>query len=219
MWVRRLVIAVALVQGGWLAFDGGRALLVGEYVTARSGPYAGQLGPWSKLVSAVGIEPRSTLMKSVHLLLGLATLACATGFARRSSWGGRGILACAVLGLWYLPFGTLLGVLQIVLLFAWSAWWAYRRHPLATALLVVLVTPALAATFDTGNITFLCAMGIWAAHFTGPRLGGFMWALATALKWFPALLIFVLPPRARLWGIAWLTLMGILTLAIWPVAR
>ena len=46
-----------------------------------------------------------------------------------------------------------------------------------------------------------------------------MWALATALKWFPALLIVVLPPRARLWGIAWLVLMGILTLAIWPVAE
>ena len=45
-----------------------------------------------------------------------------------------------------------------------------------------------------------------------------MWALATALKWFPALLIFVLPPRARLWGFAWLALMGLLTLAVWPVA-
>ena len=120
-----------------------------------------------------------------------------------------------------LPWDTAWFVYRVVclVLFAWSAWWAYRQHPLATALLVVLVTPALAATFDTGNITFLCAMGIWAAHFTGPRLGGFMWALATALKWFPALLIVVLPPRARLWGVGWLVLMGVLTLAIWPVAE
>jgi len=103
-----------------------------------------------------------------------------------------------------------------ILLFAWSVTWAYRRHPLATALLVLLVTPALAATLDTGNITFLCAMGIWAAHFIEPRIGGFMWALATALKWFPALLFLILRPRTRLWGLVWLALLGVLTLAVWP---
>lgn len=103
-----------------------------------------------------------------------------------------------------------------ILLFLWSVAWAYKQHPLATALLVLLVTPALAATLDTGNITFLCAMGIWGAHFVGPRLGGFMWALAAALKWFPALLFLILKPRTRLWGIAWASLFGILTLAVWP---
>jgi hypothetical protein len=103
-----------------------------------------------------------------------------------------------------------------ILLFLWSVAWAYRQHPLATALLVLLVTPALAATLDTGNITFLCAMGIWGAHFVGPRLGGFMWALAAALKWFPALLFLILKPKTRLWGIAWAALFGVLTLAVWP---
>jgi hypothetical protein len=105
-----------------------------------------------------------------------------------------------------------------VILFVWSAYWAWQRHPLATALLVAFITPALVATLDTGNITFLCAMGIWAAHFSGPRLGGFLWALATALKWFPVLLIFALPPRARLWGLAWGALFVLLTLAVWPAA-
>lgn len=33
-WV---VLVMALVEGGWLAFDGGRALVVGDYVTAQSG--------------------------------------------------------------------------------------------------------------------------------------------------------------------------------------
>jgi hypothetical protein len=94
--------------------------------------------------------------------------------------------------------------------------WAWRQHPLATALLVLVITVPLAATLDTGNITLLCAMGIWAAHFVGPRLGGFMWALATALKWFPLVLFLILPPRARLWGIVWMVLFGILTLAVWP---
>jgi hypothetical protein len=117
-----------------------------------------------------------------------------------------------------LPWETAWFVYRVVnlLLFVWSAAWAYRQHPLATALLVLLITPALAATLDTGNITFLCAMGIWGAHFVGPRLGGFLWALAAALKWFPALLLVILPPRARLWGLVWAALLALLTLSVWP---
>jgi hypothetical protein len=117
-----------------------------------------------------------------------------------------------------LPWETAWFVYRVfnIIIFTWSVWWAYRQHPFATALLVLVITIPLAATLDTGNITLLCAMGIWASHFVGPRLGGFMWALATALKWFPLLLFLILPPRARLWGIAWVGLFGILTLAVWP---
>ena len=119
-----------------------------------------------------------------------------------------------------LPWETAWFVYRVfnVILFVWSVLWAYRQHPLATALLFLLITPALAATLDTGNVTFLCAMGIWAAQFVGPRLGGFLWALAAALKWFPALLFLILPARARLWGLAWAALFGLLTLATWPEA-
>ena len=44
-----------------------------------------------------------------------------------------------------------------ILLFGWSVAWAYRQHPMATAVLVAVVTIPLAATLDTGNITLLCA--------------------------------------------------------------
>jgi hypothetical protein len=113
VWV---VVVLGLMLGGWLAFDGSRALIVGDYVTPGSGPYAGQLGPWATLVSAAGIEPRSTLMKSVHLGLGALWLVMTIGFALRMPWAWRGMMACAVLSLWYLPFGTIIGVIQIVLL-------------------------------------------------------------------------------------------------------
>ena len=117
-----------------------------------------------------------------------------------------------------LPWDTAWFVYRVfnILIFLWSAAWAYRQHPMATAILVVIVAVPLAATLDTGNITLLCALGVWAAHFVGPRLGGFMWALAAALKWFPVVLFLILPPRARLWGIVWMVLFGILTLAVWP---
>lgn len=60
-----MIAALALFEAGWMAFDGVRALATGDYVTPSSGPYAGQLGPWSQVVSAVGIPPRSTAMKAI----------------------------------------------------------------------------------------------------------------------------------------------------------
>ena len=112
-WV---VIVLAILEAGWLAFDGTRALTIGDYVTPKSGPHAGQLGPWSKVVAAVGIEPRSTLMKSIHLGLGAAWLVVTACYAMRIPWAWTGMVVCAVLGLWYVPIGTVLSVAQLILL-------------------------------------------------------------------------------------------------------
>lgn len=101
-------------------------------------------------------------------------------------------------------------------LFAWSVAWAYERRPLATGLLVAALGAPLAANFDTGNVTVLLVLAVWAAAFVGPRLGGLLWALAASMKWLPALLIFFLPPRARLWGLGFLAATLVLTLATWP---
>jgi len=123
-WAGRVVVVLALIEGGWLAFDGGRALVAGDYVTPSSGPNAGRLGAWSQIVSAVGIEPRSALMKSVHLGLGLAWLAVSVCFALRLPWAWSGMFVCAVLGLWYLPLGTILSIIQMALLLTPAL-----RHP------------------------------------------------------------------------------------------
>jgi hypothetical protein len=103
-----------------------------------------------------------------------------------------------------------------VVMLLWTAAWAYRQHPLATALLLALLAAPIAATLDTGNITLLCALMVWAAAFVGPRTGGLLWAIATILKWFPAPLWLILPPRTRLWGLAWMALAAVLSLATWP---
>jgi hypothetical protein len=117
-----------------------------------------------------------------------------------------------------LPWETAWFVWQAVnvLLLVWSAIWAYLQHPLATAVFLALIAAPLAATLDTGNITLLCALAVWAAYASGPRLGGFLWALVTALKWFPLVLFPLLPPRARPWGLLFLAIGGLLTVAVWP---
>ncbi len=111
-----IVLGLALIQGGWLVFDGGRALVVGDYVTPASGPRAGQLGPWSRIVSALGFNPRSTFIKCLHLILGIAWLISLLLFAFRPSTGWWALLGCALASLWYLPVGTLLSIVIIALL-------------------------------------------------------------------------------------------------------
>ncbi len=115
-WTAWVVVALVLLNGGWMAFDGGRALIVGDYVTSRTGRLAGQLGPWSYVVQAVGIDPRSPLMKSLFLTYGLSYVVVTTAFVLGASRAWWGILIVAALGLWYLPFGTLINILVITLL-------------------------------------------------------------------------------------------------------
>jgi hypothetical protein len=108
-----IVLLVALV-GGFMLLDGVRALVGGDYTTPREGIHAGELGPWAKLVSAVGIPPRSTGMKVAFVVYGLAYLTAVVLFAL-GIVPAIVLVAVAALGLWYLPFGTLLNAIVIVL--------------------------------------------------------------------------------------------------------
>src|SRR3990172_10945092 len=112
-WAHWVVIALTVLSAGWMLLDGTRALIVGDYVTPSSGEYAGQLRPWSKLVQAVGIEPRSTLMKSIFVGYGLAALAMAVCFALKLPWAWWGMIGTAVFGLWFLPFGTVINIIVL----------------------------------------------------------------------------------------------------------
>ncbi len=102
---------------------------------------------------------------------------------------------------------------------AWLATihWAYQRRPLATALAVLILSFPVAANLDTGNVTVLLALGLWVAQFSGARLGGLIWAVATWMKWVPAPFLLLLAPRARRSGLLWLTLAGVLSLLTLPL--
>jgi hypothetical protein len=99
-----------------------------------------------------------------------------------------------------------------VALLAWSIGWAYRLHPMATAITVLLLGFSFLANLDTGNINLLLVYMIWAAQFTAPRTAGLLLAVATALKWVPIVFLPLLVPRGRAWGIAFLAAAGGLTL-------
>jgi hypothetical protein len=72
--LKYLILFLAFLNAGYMAFDGTKALVTGDYIRPKTGEYAGQLGPWTKLVTKIGIDPMSTLMKSIFLVFGIAGL-------------------------------------------------------------------------------------------------------------------------------------------------
>ena len=58
-----------------------------------------------------------------------------------------------------------------ILLLLWTIHWAYRRRPLATAILVALLGFPFGANLDTGNINLLLTLMLWGAQFSGPATG------------------------------------------------
>ena len=116
-----MILAFTTIEAGWFAFDGTRALIVGEFVTPRSGPYAGQVGPWRHVVQLVGLDPRGTPMKVIFTVYGWAWLLVGVAFAVRAPWSWAAMLVAAAGSLWFLPFGTLCSLAQIAMLVGWRA--------------------------------------------------------------------------------------------------
>jgi hypothetical protein len=113
------MVALGLILGGWMTFDGIHALTFGDYITPRTGPSAGQLGPWSRLVAGIGLDPRSRFIKVSHVTLGLFWLAAV--FTVITGWkhASLAIGICAVSTLWYAPAGTAIGLIELAIA-VWS---------------------------------------------------------------------------------------------------
>ena len=118
--LRWVTVVLCVVQGGYMVVDGARALLVGSYLTPRSGEHAGELGPWARIVAAVGIRPESTGMKIAFVDLGGLWLVVAAGLALGEGWARIAGIAVAVGTLWYLVPGTVISVVVLVLLLTTS---------------------------------------------------------------------------------------------------
>ncbi|MEI9810520.1 MAG: hypothetical protein WDO16_23075 [Bacteroidota bacterium] len=116
MIIKWIIVLLAVMNFGFMTFDGSRALIKGDYIRPRSGAHAGQLGLWSKLVKSIGINPESTSMKSIFLVWGIAGLIITCCYIFNVSWAKNGMIIMNILSLWYLVPGTVTSVLQIVLL-------------------------------------------------------------------------------------------------------
>jgi hypothetical protein len=103
-----------------------------------------------------------------------------------------------------------------IIALVWSVHWAYKRRPMTTAILLVLLAFPLAANLDTGNINLPLTLLLFGAQFSGPALAGLLWMVATTVKWVPGVFWPFMSPRGRLWGLAWFVLALILTAVTLP---
>jgi hypothetical protein len=102
----------ALLNGTWMIFDGTHVLLKGKYF----GPP--EPGPWSKIVAKIGIDPFS--LGPVFIFLGIVWIVAAIGIMQGSGWSWTLALIIAIGTLWYIPIGSVLALLAILLL------WFYK---------------------------------------------------------------------------------------------
>lgn len=109
-----LAFALIVLDGGFMLFDGTRALFVGSFITA----HGGELGPWATMVAAAGIDPRSTLMMLVVAGYGLVYLMSGAALILELPLAWWIVLGASILGLWYVPFGTAINLGVIGLLVA-----------------------------------------------------------------------------------------------------
>jgi hypothetical protein len=110
------VVVLAMLEAGWMVFDGTRALVVGDYVTPTSGAYAGRLGPWADLVAAIGIDPRGPFMKIALVAYGAVWLGVVVAFVLRRRLAWIAMMIAAIGSLWYLVIGTVSSLAVIALL-------------------------------------------------------------------------------------------------------
>ena len=111
LWI---IVALVLLTGGWMAFDGAHALVTGDFVTPSSGEYAGQLGPWAAIPRFLGIDPRSLGVRLLFLVFGVSYLAALVAFLRTSRAAMLAVFAA--FALLYLPFGTMTSIVVLILL-------------------------------------------------------------------------------------------------------
>lgn len=115
--MRWIITLLVVFTAGYMLLDGTRALVIGDYMTPESGEYAGQLGPWAGIVMSLGLDPQSIFVKTFFVVYGLSALAALAGYLTHQPWGRNALALLAVLGLWYLPFGTAANILVLMLLF------------------------------------------------------------------------------------------------------
>lgn len=100
-----------------MMMDGIHAFATGDYFTPRSGAYAGRLGPWSNIIQAIGLDPRSPLVKGLFVAQGIVTITLLACYWLKLKWSKMALKIAAFAELWYFPTGTIGGILVLVLLF------------------------------------------------------------------------------------------------------
>jgi hypothetical protein len=116
--LRAAVILLAVLEAGWITFDGVRALKTGTYLKPRLGAYGGSVGEWTRVASVLGAPPGSTRAKRALIGYGLAWLGATFAFSRRAGWAWWMLFVFAAGALWYSSLAVPISLAQMLLLVA-----------------------------------------------------------------------------------------------------
>lgn len=117
MVLKAIIIVISLINAGYMAFDGLRAFITGDYLRPESGEYAGMLGPWASLVQKIGTDPMSAFMKSVFVVIGIYGLIATAAYAANKKQGFLMLVIFCIASAWNLMFGTMGSIIVLLLLF------------------------------------------------------------------------------------------------------
>jgi hypothetical protein len=103
-----LLTVLAFINGGYMLADGIYVILKGKYI----GP--AKPGPWSDIFNKLGID--AFKLGPVFIAYGLVWLVFAFGLWTSQGWAYWLGLVISFCTLWYLPVGTLISLIILILL-------------------------------------------------------------------------------------------------------
>ncbi|WP_295116828.1 hypothetical protein [uncultured Chitinophaga sp.] len=104
-----LLIIISFINGAYMLLDGVYVIRTGKYI----GPP--QPGPWAQLFNKFNIDVFK--LGPLFIAIGAAWLIFIYSLLTYQPWAFTAGVAAAVLTLWYLPFGSVLSIIVLVLLF------------------------------------------------------------------------------------------------------
>lgn len=103
-----MLAVIAFINGGFMLLDGIFVMLKGKYI----GPE--KPGPWANLFYKLHVNVFK--LGPLFIIYGLMWLIFLYGLLTSQAWAYKLGLAISILSLWYLPVGTLLSVVALVIL-------------------------------------------------------------------------------------------------------
>ena len=103
-----LICILGLINGGFMLLDGIFVMIKGKYI----GPE--KPGPWANLFYKFDIDVFK--LGPLFIIYGILWLTFIIGFWTNQSWAYMLGLIISFLTLWYLPVGTLLSIIVLVVL-------------------------------------------------------------------------------------------------------
>ena len=122
-----IIVLLVAANAGYMAYDGYHALTLGDYIRPAQGDYAGQLGPWTMFASMAGIDPMSTMMKSIFLGFGIFGLLSVLLFILHPRLGATLLMLFCFLTLWNIMFGAVSSFITIILILSWRTLYAAKH--------------------------------------------------------------------------------------------